>query len=116
MALNTSASNWIPFLPRLSPEGNHHSDDGSTDDTIAICQAYQEKYPIVHFSRNEHNLGFNANFKSAAMKATGDFVAFSDQDDVWFPTKIEKQVAAIGNHDICFSTHLRGLIWNIPIW
>ena len=83
-------------------------DDGSTDDTIAICQAYQEKYPIVHFSRNEHNLGFNANFKSAAMKATGDFVAFSDQDDVWFPTKIEKQVAAIGNHDICFSTHLRG--------
>ena len=57
-------------------------DDGSTDDTIAICQAYQEKYPIVHFSRNEHNLGFNANFKSAAMKATGDFVAFSDQDDV----------------------------------
>lgn len=77
-------------------------DDGSTDDTVAICTAYAEKFPIIHFSRNASNLGFNQNFKSAAMKATGDFVAFSDQDDVWFPTKIEKQVAAIGNHDICF--------------
>lgn len=83
-------------------------DDGSTDDTVAICTVYAEKFPIIHFSRNASNLGFNQNFKSAAMKATGDFVAFSDQDDVWFPTKIEKQVAAIGNHDICFSTHLRG--------
>lgn len=82
-------------------------DDGSTDDTVAICTAYAEKFPIIHFSRNASNLGFNQNFKSAAMKATGDFVAFSDQDDVWFPTKIEKQVAAIDNHDICFSTHLR---------
>ena len=26
-------------------------DDGSTDDTVAICTAYAEKYPIIHFSR-----------------------------------------------------------------
>ena len=71
-------------------------DDGSTDDTVAICTAYAEKYPIIHFSRNASNLGFNQNFKSAAMKATGDFVAFSDQDDVWFPTKIEKPVLFCG--------------------
>ena len=83
-------------------------DDGSTDDTVSICREYAERYPIVHFSQNIQNLGFNQNFQLVAMKATGDFVAFSDQDDVWFPTKIEKQVAAIGNHDICFSTHLRG--------
>lgn len=83
-------------------------DDGSTDETVAICEEYAKRYPIIHFSRNEHNLGFNLNFKSAAMKATGDFVAISDQDDVWFPEKIAKQVAAIGEHDMCFSTHLRG--------
>ncbi len=82
-------------------------DDGSTDGTIAICEEYAEKYPNIHFSCNEHNLGFNLNFKSAAMKATCDYVAISDQDDVWFPEKIAKQVAAIGDHDICFATHLR---------
>ena len=83
-------------------------DDGSTDATVAICEEYASKHPNILFSRNEHNLGFNLNFKSAAMKAAGDYVAFSDQDDVWFPEKIARQVEAIGEHDICFSTHLRG--------
>lgn len=83
-------------------------DDGSTDETIAICEEYASKYAQVHFSRNEHNLGFNLNFKTAAMRATGDLVAISDQDDVWFPNKIARQVEAIGEHDLCFSTHLRG--------
>jgi glycosyltransferase involved in cell wall biosynthesis len=85
-------------------------DDGSTDGTIDICEEYANKHTNIRFSRNEHNLGFNLNFKSAAMKATGDYVAVSDQDDVWFPEKIAKQVEAIGEeYDICFSTHLRGV-------
>jgi glycosyltransferase involved in cell wall biosynthesis len=83
-------------------------DDCSTDSTPAICREYEEKYPIVHFYENEHNLGFNDNFRTAAMRATGDFIAISDQDDVWFPKKIEKQVAAIGNHDICTCIICRG--------
>ena len=83
-------------------------DDGSTDNTVAICEEYARKYPIIRFIRNEHNLGFNGNFKSVAMKATGDYVALSDQDDVWFLKKIAKQVEMIGEHDICFSTHLCG--------
>ena len=83
-------------------------DDGSTDETVAIIKEYQAKYPFIKSYINEHNLGFNLNFKSAIMKATGDYVAISDQDDVWFPEKIEKQVKAIGNYDICFSSHLRG--------
>ena len=83
-------------------------DDGSTDDTVSICEDYAQRCPIVHFSVNEHQLGFNQNFKSMAMKATGDFVAFCDQDDIWFPEKIEKQMEAIGNQDMCFSTCLCG--------
>lgn len=83
-------------------------DDGSTDDTATICEDYAQRCPVIRFSVNEHNLGYNQNFKTAVMKATGDFIAFCDQDDVWFPEKIEKQVAAIGDHDLCFSTHLRG--------
>lgn len=83
-------------------------DDCSKDSTPAICREYQDKYPNVHFYENEHNLGFNLNFQTACMKATGDYVAISDQDDVWFPTKIEKQVNTIGSHDICFCCHVRG--------
>lgn len=83
-------------------------DDGSTDGTADIARAYAEQYPFIKFYKNEHNLGFNENFKSAVMKATGDFIALSDQDDVWFPEKIETQVHAIGNHSICCSYHLFG--------
>ena len=64
-------------------------DDGSTDDTVAICNEYAARFPYIKVRRNEHNLGFNLNFKSAAMRAQGDFVAISDQDDVWMADKIE---------------------------
>lgn len=83
-------------------------DDGSTDSTVEICKEYEATYPQIHLFQNECNLGYNLNFKSAAMRATGDYVAISDQDDVWFPTKIEKQVSTIGTNDMCFSSHLRG--------
>lgn len=83
-------------------------DDGSTDHTVEICQEYAACYPFIHVFVNEHNKGLDANFESATMRSTGEFVAFSDQDDVWYPEKISKQVAAIGDHDICFSCYDRG--------
>lgn len=83
-------------------------DDGSTDHTVEICQEYAARYPFIHVFVNEHNKGLDANFESATMRSTGEFVAFSDQDDVWYPEKISKQVAAIGDHDICFSCYDRG--------
>lgn len=83
-------------------------DDGSTDATPDICRAYAQRFPFIKFTVNASNLGYNRNFRSLAMQAKGDFVAFSDQDDVWFEDKIAKQVAAIGDCDICFSDHLRG--------
>lgn len=83
-------------------------DDCSNDSTPSICKEYEAKYPFIRFYQNEHNLGFNLNFKTAAMRATGDLVALSDQDDIWFPKKIEKQVKAIGNYDICTSSYTRG--------
>lgn len=83
-------------------------DDCSTDNTVAIVREYMAQHPCIKLYINEHNLGFNQNFKTAVMRATGDYVAISDQDDVWFPEKIEKQVNAIGCHDICCSPCLKG--------
>lgn len=83
-------------------------DDKSTDRTMDIAHEYAGKYSFIRVLQNERNLGFNDNFKTAAMRATGDFIAISDQDDIWYPQKIEKQIAAIGDHDICFCCHERG--------
>lgn len=83
-------------------------DDGSTDNTCAIVRQIAQQHPHIKLFQNPENLGFNKNFQTACMRATAQLVAISDQDDVWYPPKIAKQVAAIGNNDICFCCHHRG--------
>ena len=83
-------------------------DDGSVDGTVDICREYAQRYPFIHVFINVENKGLDANFESATMRSTGDFVAFSDQDDIWYPEKISRQVMAISDHDICFSCYDRG--------
>lgn len=80
-------------------------DDCSTDSTVAIASDYARRYPVVKVYANERNVGLNQNFKTAAMRATGDFVAIADQDDVWFPQKLERQMATIGNRDVCSTAY-----------
>lgn len=79
-------------------------DDGSTDDTLSILDDYRRQYPtLFRIHRNANRLGFNRNFHTAMLRATGEFIAISDQDDVWFPTKIRRQVETIGACDLCLT-------------
>ena len=66
--------------------------------TPLIIEEYKEKYPFIRFYRNKNNLGFNRNFWKAFEKVTGDYIAISDQDDIWVDTKIEVLVGCIGNY------------------
>ncbi len=67
------------------------TDDCSTDDTLAIIETFAATAPFeVRWERNEENLGYTGNFNKALMKAAGDLVFLSDQDDVWFPEKLER--------------------------
>lgn len=76
-------------------------DDGSTDETWAILQQYAQVHSILKPYRNAGVKGINGNFFSALRRATGDFIAISDQDDVWESTKIAKQVESIGRSLLC---------------
>jgi len=77
-------------------------DDGSTDRTLDILHEYAEKYPIIKVYKNsDHRYGLNSNFFNATKKATGDFIAFSDQDDIWELNKIEYQMKEIGDSFLC---------------
>ncbi|MFS0771531.1 glycosyltransferase family 2 protein [Sphingomonas sp. 1P08PE] len=68
-------------------------DDRSTDDTAAVIEAFARTSPFaVDLYRNSENLGFAHNFEKAASLCSGDIVFFSDQDDVWLPTKIAAMV------------------------
>ena len=81
-------------------------DDGSTDHTWEILQAYASKHTVIRTFKNEGEHGVNANFLSALHRATGDYVAISDQDDIWERDKIETQMRCIGDKFLC-SGHSR---------
>ncbi|MFP5040414.1 glycosyltransferase family 2 protein [Parasediminibacterium sp. JCM 36343] len=70
-------------------------DDCSTDNTWQILQGWQSKYPFFRIFQNESNLGYNKNFEKAIQLATGEYIALSDQDDIWMPDKISLLVAAM---------------------
>jgi glycosyltransferase involved in cell wall biosynthesis len=63
------------------------SDDASADNTRTILSRYADN-PIIKLFFQENNLGFVANFEFAISKASGNFIALCDQDDVWLPEKI----------------------------
>jgi glycosyltransferase involved in cell wall biosynthesis len=76
-------------------------DDNSTDNTFEILQEYARDYPYIYIYKNEHRKGVNENFFSAAERATGDYIAFCDQDDVWELDKLENQLQQIGDNWLC---------------
>jgi glycosyltransferase involved in cell wall biosynthesis len=88
------------------------SDDGSSDDTLAIVQGFSKRCGIpMTIRQNATNLGFSENFLQAAMLADGDFVAFCDQDDIWYPNKIARcQQALAEEPGAVLAVHMANLI------
>lgn len=78
------------------------SDDASDDGTVQILQYYGENFPVKVFLQ-EANLGVSKNFEFAVQQSTGAFIAFSDQDDIWLPEKIEAMYQAIGDYFLIYS-------------
>lgn len=77
-------------------------DDNSTDATFSLLESYAEHYPLIHVFHNESGLhGINGNFFSAMARATGDYIAISDQDDIWEKDKLQCQAMEIGNKLLC---------------
>lgn len=75
-------------------------DDCSNDSTKSIIEEYASKYSFIHAYHNETNLGFKKNFETACAHATGEYIAFSDQDDIWLPNHIEVLVNLIGDKSL----------------
>jgi len=66
-------------------------DDCSTDGTIGILNEIKRSYPnIIKIHRNEQNLGLRKTFEKGTLLANGEFIAYSDQDDWWFPVKLRE--------------------------
>lgn len=70
-------------------------DDGSTDRTLGVVEGYISA-GVRHFS--QVNKGPGAARSLGLEYARGEYVAFLDADDLWYPDKLQAQVAYfIGN-------------------
>lgn len=70
-------------------------DDCSTDNTLDLLQEYASKDLRFHIYQNDKNLGFKKNFEKAISLCNGDYIALSDQDDIWGKNHLELLLCAI---------------------
>ena len=64
------------------------SDDGSSDETMAILRDYQADR--VRIESTSGGLGPTRNFEHALGRARGRIIVLSDQDDRWLPGRLDR--------------------------
>ncbi|WP_306901565.1 glycosyltransferase family 2 protein [Arthrobacter sp. B1I2] len=88
--------NGAPFLSRqidsilaqtVRPSQVVIRDDGSTDGTLRIIESYGDALTLLPAGPR---LGVTRNFEQAMSACSGQYIALSDQDDVWEPHKLER--------------------------
>ncbi len=87
-------------------------DDGSTDRTAEIVEEYAGHHAGIRLFRNRENLGWVKNFAKAISLCDTDYIALSDQDDVWHPQKLEICVRTLAENPLaglCY--HNAGLMY-----
>ena len=80
-------------------------DDCSVDETVTILEEYRLRFGLKYYI-NEKNLGYTKNFEKASALCNNEFIAFSDQDDLWLNEKIEVLLKNIENNLLIFSDAL----------
>lgn len=71
-------------------------DDGSQDESAAIIARYRDSRIRYFLSPEATGLGRARDL--AIRQASGEWLAFLDQDDIWLPRKLERQIAIAAEH------------------
>jgi glycosyltransferase involved in cell wall biosynthesis len=68
-------------------------DDCGTDTTPAVIADFRE--PAIRYFRHDRRLGGAAARNTGIHHSTGEYIAFLDDDDEWYPEKLDRQVSAM---------------------
>lgn len=75
-------------------------DDGSTDDTYTKAQSFLKRVANFNIIRHQTNQGKGAAIKSGILKASGEYILFTDIDLSTPIAEIEKLLVGLENHDL----------------
>jgi len=67
-------------------------DDNSQDETVRIIEKFRAKHPRIVLHQNTTTLGYVKNFEKLIGLCHTPYMALCDQDDIWKPDKLEKQM------------------------
>ncbi|MCR1808488.1 glycosyltransferase family 2 protein [Stenotrophomonas geniculata] len=83
-------------------------DDGSKDQSPSIVKNLAEKYLGQVKYVHQKNQGVSVARNTGIENASGEYIAFLDSDDLWHPTKIEKQVESMHKNemDACYCGYM----------
>src|SRR5262245_26431717 len=73
-------------------------DDGSRDDSLGLCRAFEARDPRIRILANPRNLGIAATLNRLLSEARGEFYAIQEQDDAAVPERLEWEVAELERH------------------
>jgi len=69
-------------------------DDGSTDDARQVLENYSSRIYYIYQENRGRSEARNKGIKAAK----GEYIAFLDDDDIWLPYKLERQVQFLDAH------------------
>ena len=100
----------------------HIVDDRSTDQTAQIVSSLAEIDKRIVFQQNQDRKGVINSVNDALSSIDSDIYFLADQDDIWLPEKMAKQIKAMQPYDVVMSfTNLslvdeQGDLMGIDFW
>jgi glycosyltransferase involved in cell wall biosynthesis len=97
-------AHFLPFAMDSALGQTHQNvevimvNDGSPDNTDEVMQRYLSDPRVVYVK--QENAGQAVAKNNGIQRATGDFVAFLDADDIWQTDKLEKQLPLFANPEV----------------
>jgi teichuronic acid biosynthesis glycosyltransferase TuaG len=83
-------------------------DDCSSDNTVAVVSAFSD--PRIRLFTLEFNSGPGIARDTAVGQAKGNYIAFLDADDLWYPDKLKLQLQWMQNHKQPFTFSFYDLV------
>lgn len=73
-------------------------DNNALPETLMVAKEYRDRYPTIVRIVSEPTQGIASARNRGVRESTGDFITFCDEDDIWMPDKLLKQLNVQKKH------------------